>query len=441
VTESREQMLMLELAMLSSVTSFAGISLLFRFGNRSSGTTQRLRHYLRAQRQRGGLARVLLVASAAFAASLVGNTGIQTYRMMTGPYVSYKQEDPQVRSAAISSSPVVVSVITCLGPIAEEVVFRVLLFGHLLVTTGPAAAYLISSGVFGLLHVHQSNDEPEPEAAAASSSSSSSSSSASSGAAAAVPASTGSKMVETGWHGFCLAAAYHLSGVLLVPVLLHMANNALCCLPLICLNPEVSSATRGRVFAAMFRFNRSDMQLQHWLLLQFTRRGRRCVSQQAGLQWFDAATLEPTPAYLEMSRRMHQWLTDSDEGGGGQLTPDTLAVLMTHDPMVSCGVCASTSATCILRLVSAFCRFSHFSPCLSLFLSLSHTHTHTPHSNSCATCCTTWTRPWRPAPPCLAAGRPLCWPKWPRRPRPAARSRRRTRPRRWWPPRASITGT
>jgi hypothetical protein len=81
-----------------------------------------------------------------------------------------------------------------LHPIGEEIVFRGMFYRHLLTTTSPAVAIVGSSLLFGAAHIDTARYIPISETAG----------------------------------GVLCALAYYATGRLVVPIALHMANNAIC---------------------------------------------------------------------------------------------------------------------------------------------------------------------------------------------------------------------
>jgi len=124
----------------------------------------------------------------------------------------HEQEEPALIKACLRGAPLMLASMTCSAPVLEEIVFRGLLFRRLMAFGGPLVAYPISSGMFGLAHMSDRAD----------------------------------KVLMTASIGAFLCAAYHLTGTIFAPIVLHMAINSTAVLNISSLNPSLSSEQRQR---------------------------------------------------------------------------------------------------------------------------------------------------------------------------------------------------
>lgn len=101
------------------------------------------------------------------------------------------KEEPLVINIMMSADPLLLLTPVIIGPINEELIFRVMLFARLLRTCGPVIAYTVSSSLFGIAHVSNSSE----------------------------------KLIECTLSGIVMASSYHITKSIYTPIMIHIINN------------------------------------------------------------------------------------------------------------------------------------------------------------------------------------------------------------------------
>jgi len=233
--------------------------------------------------------RVLLVVAGCFSAAALILAGMFLRDTST-------VEDLNVRQIAQDDRWLMTASIALAAPIDEEIIFRALLFARCARVLGVPLAVLSQAALFGAVHHSETSD----------------------------------KVLASGLMGAVFALSYALSGSLLAPVALHVANNSMAVLESRPKSPMQDASTMedtmrrnmlrneklGDVAWAAKRF------LLHWQTKLGLRRVPEAPASDDVYAWLQADLQTPRPAVAQL---IHALFAALDREGKGALSVDELA--------------------------------------------------------------------------------------------------------------------